>query len=99
MVKSLPASAGPTGDIGLILGSGGSPGEGNGKPLQYSCLENPKHRGACGLQSVGSHTVRHTRTLLPILSLTSETRDSDLIWKIRAGSSVDSPQPIILGLL
>ena len=34
------------GDLGLLPGSGGSPGEGNGNPLQYFCLENPKDRGA-----------------------------------------------------
>ena len=34
------------GDLGSILGSGRSPGEGNGNPLQYSCLENPMDRGA-----------------------------------------------------
>ena len=34
------------GDLGLILGSGRSPREGNGNPLQYSCLENPMDRGA-----------------------------------------------------
>ena len=34
------------GDPGLISGSGRSPGEGNGNPLQYSCLENPMDRGA-----------------------------------------------------
>ena len=34
------------GDPGLISGSGRSPGEGNGNPLQYSCLENPMNRGA-----------------------------------------------------
>ena len=34
------------GDSGLILGSGRSPGEGNGNPLQYSCLENPMYGGA-----------------------------------------------------
>ena len=33
-------------DKGLIPGSGRSPGEGNGKPLQYSCLRNPMDRGA-----------------------------------------------------
>ena len=33
------------GDLGLIPGSGRSPGEGNGNPLQYSCLENPTDRG------------------------------------------------------
>ena len=42
MVKNLPANAG---DAGLISGSGRSPGEGNGDPLQYSCLENPMDRG------------------------------------------------------
>ena len=34
------------GDLGLIPGSGRSPGEGHGNPLQYSCLENPRDRGA-----------------------------------------------------
>ena len=40
------ASAYNVGDLGSILGSGRSPGEGNGNPLQYSCLENPRGRGA-----------------------------------------------------
>ena len=40
------ASARNAGDLGLIPGSGRSPGEGNGKPLQYSCLENPMDGGA-----------------------------------------------------
>ena len=43
MVKNPPANAG---DAGLVPGSGRSPGEGNGNPLQYSCLENPMGRGA-----------------------------------------------------
>ena len=34
-------------DTGSIPGSGRSPGEGNGNPLQYSCLGNPMDRGAC----------------------------------------------------
>ena len=33
------------GDLGTVPGSGRSPGEGNGNPLQYSCLENPMNRG------------------------------------------------------
>ena len=33
-------------DLGSVPGSGRSPGEGNGNPLQYSCLENPMDRGA-----------------------------------------------------
>ena len=43
VVKNLPANAG---DIGLIPGLGRSPEEGNGNPLQYSCLGNPMDRGA-----------------------------------------------------
>ena len=39
-------SACSAGHPGLIPGSGRSPGEGNGNPLQYSCLENPTDRGA-----------------------------------------------------
>jgi len=46
VVKNLPANAGDTGDSGSIPESGRSPGEGNGNPLQYSCLENPMDRGA-----------------------------------------------------
>ena len=46
MVKNLPASAGDLRDAGSIPGSGRSPEEGNGYPLQYSCLENPMDRGA-----------------------------------------------------
>ena len=40
------ASACNAGDLGSIPGLGRSPGEGNGNPLQYSCLENPMDRGA-----------------------------------------------------
>ena len=39
-------SACNAGDLGLISGLGRSPGEENGNPLQYSCLENPMDRGA-----------------------------------------------------
>ena len=43
MIKNLPAIPG---DRGLIPGSGRSPGEGNGNPLQYYCLGNPMDRRA-----------------------------------------------------
>ena len=43
MINNLAANAG---DVGLIPGSGRSPGEGNGNPLQYSCLENPMDGGS-----------------------------------------------------
>ena len=45
-VKNLPATAGEARDAGVILGLGRSPGEGNGNPLQYSCLENSMDREA-----------------------------------------------------
>ena len=51
VVKNLPAIAG---DVGLIPGLGRCPGEGNGNPLQYSCLENSMTEEPCGLQSMGS---------------------------------------------
>ena len=48
------------GDLGSIPGSGRFPGEGNGNPLQYSCLENPMDGGAwCRLLSMGSRRVGH----------------------------------------
>ena len=45
VVKNLFISAGDVRDSGSIPRSGRSPGEGNSKPLQYSCLENPMDRG------------------------------------------------------
>ena len=44
--KQITCNAGDTGNVGLIPGSGRSPGEGNGNPVQYSCLGNPVDRGA-----------------------------------------------------
>ena len=44
--SAVKASAWNEGDAGFIPGSGRSPGEGNGNPLQYSCLENPMDGGA-----------------------------------------------------
>ena len=49
MVKNPAANAG---DAGLIPGSRRSSGEGNGNPLQYSCLDDSMDRGALGLQNV-----------------------------------------------
>ena len=52
-------SACKAGDTGSIPGSGRSTGEGNGYPLQYSCLENSMDRGAWWVQSMGSQRVWH----------------------------------------
>ena len=46
-------------DLGVIHGLERAPGEGNGTPLQYSCLENPRDGGACWVLSMGSHRVGH----------------------------------------
>ena len=46
VVKNLPANSGDSRDEGSNPGSGRSPGEGYGNPLQYSYLENPMNRGA-----------------------------------------------------
>ena len=73
MVKNPSANARETRDAGLIPGLGRSPGEGNGNPLQYFCLENPMDRGAwqTPLQpqggrdhpaTTGLHRVRYNRS-------------------------------------
>ena len=63
MAKNLPAKEGDARDVGSIPGLRISPGEGNGNPLQYSCLENSTDRGAClatvcevGLQRLSTDT-------------------------------------------
>ena len=55
VVKNTPASAGDGRDAGLIPASGRSAREGHGNLLQYSCLENPMDRGACGATVHGSN--------------------------------------------
>ena len=46
MVQMVKKSACSAGDLGSIPGLESSPGDGNGNPLQYSCLKNPMDRGA-----------------------------------------------------
>ena len=59
MVKKPPANARDARDAGSIPGSERSPGEGNGNPLQYSCLKIPWTEELGGLQSMGSQRVGH----------------------------------------
>ena len=68
MVKNLPAKAGDVRDKGLIPGSGRFPGEGNGNPLQCSCLGNPRDGGAWWAAVYG---VAQSRTGLKRLSSSS----------------------------
>ena len=57
--KNSLANAGDARDAGLIPGLGRSPGEGNGNPLQYSCMENSMDKGAWWATTLGSHRVGH----------------------------------------
>ena len=94
MVENPPEKAGDPRDMGLIPGSGRSPGEWNGNPLQYSCLENSMNRGAwqatvhrvtksqTGLKRlsvrVHTHTHTHTHTLIFIPNWSSLMMGVDL---------------------
>ena len=84
LVQNLPAMQEP-GNASLIPGLGTSPGEGNGNPLQCSCLENPMDRGAWWATV---HGVAKSRTQL-----------SDLTFKITAdgGCSHEIKRPFLLG--
>ena len=74
MVKNLPINVG---DARFIPGSGRSPGEGNGNPLQYSCLENTMDRGAWWATI---HGVAKSRTRLSDFSATSVILKLKGIW-------------------
>ena len=65
LVKNLPANVGDTRDVGWIPGSGRSPEEGNGDPLQYSCLENSMDRGAW--QAIGHGVTKSWTQLSPCM--------------------------------
>ena len=67
--SEVKASACNAGDSGSIPGSGRSPGEGNGTPLQYSCLENPMDVGAWWATV---HRVAKSRTRLSDFTITNE---------------------------
>ena len=67
MAQTVKRLAYNAGDLGSIPGSGRSPGEGNGNPLQYSCLENPMDRGAWWATV---HGVAKSRTRLSVVTFT-----------------------------
>ena len=74
VIKNSPVNAGGESEVGLIPGSGRSLGEGNGNPLQYSCLDNAMDKGAwwtvvhgsckswTWLSAMCMHTRAHTHT-------------------------------------
>ena len=74
-------SACNAGDPGSIPGSGRSPREGSGYPLQYSCLEKSMDRGAWWIQFTGSQRVRHNRaTYTYEVSKVATLIDTEVEW-------------------
>ena len=65
LMEGFPSDAGDARGASLIPGAGRSPGEGNGNPFQYSCLENPRDRGAWW---AAVHRVTKSRTWLKQIS-------------------------------
>ena len=88
VVKNLPANEGDIRDMYSILDPGRFPGEENGNPLQYSCLENPMERWVCRLQSTESQRVGYEWRYLACTHahtenkcfLSSLSKDTVLIW-------------------
>ena len=92
--KDSACNAGAAGDTGSILGSGRSPEEGHGNPLQYSCLENPMDRGAW---RATVHGVTQSQTRLKRLS--THARTHYRAWSIRTGTvSTDTMRVILFHL-
>ena len=88
--SEVKASACNAGDLGSIPGSGRYPGEGNGNPLQYSCLENPMDSGAWWATV---HGVAKSQTRLSELTFTYTTSPilkKPCINKIHDGETIYS---------
>ena len=85
--SEVKASASSAGDLGSIPGSGRSPGEGNGNPLQYSCLEIPMDGGAWWATV---HGVAKSRTRLSDLTFNfmSFKSFSCVLWNMRSDSKM-----------
>ena len=90
-------SACSAGDLGLIPGLGRSPGEGNGNPLQYSCLENPMDRGAWRVTVHGVARVRHDLATKPspqALTLKEPNYRNEIMRQFNPTSDFSSPECI-----
>ena len=77
-------SACNAGELGSISGWGRSPGEGNGSPLQYSCLKNPMDRGAWRATVHGVTRVRHDL----------ETEPPGTVWEAHGERTLDFPERV-----
>ena len=73
------------GDPGSIPGSGRSPGEGNGNPLQYSRLENPMDGELGGLQCMGHKELDKIERLQFTFTLPAPSHENEDRWTFHAG--------------
>ena len=91
VIYFLKTSAYNVGDLGSIPGLGGSPGEGNGNPLQYSCLENPMDgeawqatvHGVAKSQTERLHSLTHTQWIKRMQGCKDLTRPTPTIYILR----------------
>ena len=87
MVKNPPANTGDIRDLGLAPRWGRSPGEGNGNPLQHSCLDNPMDGGAW---RAPVHRVAKSRTRMSTYIVVTNTRYQQFIININTEMLVQS---------
>ena len=85
-------NSGDTGDMHSISGLGRSPGEGNGNPLQYSCLKNPMDRGAWWA------TVRRIMQRVTQLSDKSQGESYGTLLSIAVWSEAQAATGLVFGL-
>ena len=99
VVKNPSANAGDSRDVGLIPGSGRSPGVGNGNPLQYSCLENSMDR-RCWWATVHGVTKSQTRLSRREHTLPSSRLSGSGIWwwQVSKHKSTKKCKPLCPGL-
>ena len=79
VVNNPPANSEDAGNSDSIPGLGISPGVGNGKPLQYSCLENSMDRGAW--QATVHEVAKSQTRLSPYATHLQETNNIDCLWE------------------
>ena len=93
VVKNLPANAGDISDVSPIPGSGRSPGERHGNPLQYSCLENPMARGtwqATVHRASKSRTQRKWLSTWKMSVCRDRTSWSSKVWNLLSAGNLTS---------
>ena len=91
VVNNLPANARNAGDAGSIPGLERSPGEGNGNPLQYSCLKNSRRRSLARYSPWGRKELGTTGHACPVVGLLGDSGKNKKIWVRQNFRSLPSP--------